>query len=184
MPTTDTFHLPQLQMRRGSINKPPPAILGASKESSLEDHLRARLPALRSTTYQRPTVHQRDPSPVFEKSSLRQSTGLGASGHGRLPLPLSSCVSTSCSSGTASTGSSYVATPLQLSQTGACVGSPIVEGLTGIPPREVSPEIVPMFKYKGGEMTAISRMIRMYTSHNLGSIYDLRKLILGTDRCS
>lgn len=65
-----------------------------------------------------------------------------------------------------------------------CVGSPIVEGLAGIPPREVEPKIVSMFKYKGGEMTIINRMIRMYTSHNLGSIYELRRLILGGERLS
>lgn len=64
------------------------------------------------------------------------------------------------------------------------MGNSIVEGLAGIPPREIEHEIVSMFKYKGGEMTIIDRMIRMYTSHNLGSIYELRKLILGGERRS
>lgn len=184
MPVTDTFHLPQLQMRRGSVNKPPPSILGSSKDSSPEESLRNRLPILRSAAYQRSIANQKEHSPILEKSNLRLSTGLGISGHGRLPQPLSTYMSTSCSASTSSTGSSYVATPLHLSQTGSYIENPIVEGLTGIAPREVPPEIVSMYKYKGGEMTAIDRMIRMYTSHNLRSIYDLRKLILGNDRHS
>lgn len=176
--------MPQLQMRRGSITKPPPSILGSSKESSPEEHLRTRLPVLRPAAHQRPIVHQMEPSPTLEKSSLRLSTGLGASGHGLFALPLSPCLSTTCSTGTTSVGSSYVATPLQLSQIGSCMRSPIAEGLTGIPSRETESEIVSMFKYKGGEMTTIDRMIRMYTSHNLRSIYDLRKLILSNERRS
>lgn len=169
-------------MRRGSITKPPPSILGSSKESSPEERL--RLPVLRLVAHQRPIVHQMEPSPTLEKSSLRLSTGLGASGHGLFALPLSPCLSTICSTGTTSVGSSYVATPLQLSQIGSCMRSPIAEGLTGIPSRETESEIVSMFKYKGGEMTTIDRMIRMYTSHNLRSIYDLRKLILSNERRS
>lgn len=184
MPLGDAFHLPQIQMRRGAVTKPPPPILGGSKENSPEEQLRTRLPALRSAAYQRPIAHQKDSSPALEKSSLRLSAGLGASGHGPFALPLSPCLSAVCSTNAGSTGSSYVATPLQLSQTGMCVGSPIVEGLAGIPPREVEPKIVSMFKYKGGEMTIINRMIRMYTSHNLGSIYELRRLILGGERLS
>lgn len=72
----------------------------------------------------------------------------------------------------------YVATPVQRSPAPA---AQLSDGLFGVGAFGTLPQdggVVQFIRTKSGAMTIMDRMIRMYTTHDLKSIYDLKHQLL------
>ncbi|TNJ26304.1 hypothetical protein GMRT_13339 [Giardia muris] len=185
MPLPAGFYLPNIQRRRSSTTRGVSSPLSYPHERSPEGVPNVHLPLLRPSVPSQirrnsPKPHRGTPSPTGNTGpGLRVAVPTGIRPIDPAPIPISSSTSLRTPTGSLqNSGVNYIATPIQRSPAPA---AQLSDGLFGVGAFGTLPQdggVVQFIRTKSGAMTIMDRMIRMYTTHDLKSIYDLKHQLL------